>query len=298
MNSQGLIRLQGSSWLIPGPTNLGIIEKDGEVILIDSGNDKESGRKINKLLKEKAWTLKTIINTHSNADHIGGNDYLQRLTHCEILAPEIETAFIEHPELEGSLLWGGYPVKEMRTKFFQAKPSTVTHKMGRDAKDVTGYGLEFIGLPGHFFDMIGIRTADNVLFLGDCMFGADILGKYHIPFVYDVAAYKETLMKIRTLEADYFVLSHGDVVTDIMEVADINEQIVVKLESFLRQILMSKLNYDDILQKVCDHFHITLDFGQYALVGSTLRSFLSYLYNDSRIDYFFEGNRMYWIARD
>ena len=60
------------TWVLEGPTNIGFIVRNEEVILIDSGNDKEAGRRINKVLKEKNWTLKALINTHSNADHIGG----------------------------------------------------------------------------------------------------------------------------------------------------------------------------------------------------------------------------------
>jgi len=85
MSTTDLLHLAGSSWAIPGPTNIGVVESDGGVYLIDSGNNKDAGRKINRLINDKGWKLAGIINTHSNADHIGANDHFQRMTNCRIL---------------------------------------------------------------------------------------------------------------------------------------------------------------------------------------------------------------------
>jgi len=295
MGLSNLMQLGASSWVIPGPTNLGLVVAGGRALLIDSGNDKESGRKINKILKEQGWSLAAIFNTHSNADHIGGNDYLQRLTNCEVWASPVERCFIEHPELEGSLLWGGFPVKEMRSKFFQAKPSAVTATIG-NGRQLDGFRLVFIDLPGHFFDMTGVLSEDRVLYLGDCMFGGEILAKYKIPFVFDVAQYKATIEKVRGIAADYYVVSHGKVLDDVAPLADINLRVVEDVEECLTEIVGATMSFDDILKNLCDRFGIVLDYGQYALVGSTVRSFLSYLYNEGKIGYSFTDNKMFWTA--
>ena len=81
------------SYYINCPAKIGIYKvNDSEVYLIDSGNDKDAGRKVRKILSENGWNLKGIINTHSNADHIGGNKYLQQQTGCKIFADGIEAA--------------------------------------------------------------------------------------------------------------------------------------------------------------------------------------------------------------
>ena len=87
---------------------------DNNVYLIDTGNDKEAGKKILKIIDENGWNIKGIINTHSNADHIGGNKIIQDRTNCIIFAYNIEKSFTEFPILESSFLYGGYPFKDIR----------------------------------------------------------------------------------------------------------------------------------------------------------------------------------------
>jgi glyoxylase-like metal-dependent hydrolase (beta-lactamase superfamily II) len=291
MNDE-IINLKGSSWVIPGPTNIGIVEVNNGVYLIDSGNDKESGRKINKIITTKNWKLSGIINTHSNADHIGGNDYLQRMYNCEIFASQTEKSFIESPVIEASFLWGGFPVKELKNKFFEAKPSKVTNVITE--QNILSGGIKVLSLPGHFFEMIGIITNDNVCYLGDCMFGESTLKKYKIPFIYDISGFKKTIEKIKTIKMDYFVMSHGNIETDITEIADENMLIVEMIENKLLEIVHAKTSFEDILKKLCDETGIDLNCGQYALIGSTVRSFLSYLYNADKIQYEFIGNKLFW----
>ncbi len=288
------VQLGNCSWLIPGPTNIGIVEKEEGVFLIDSGNDKEAGRKIIKILQEKGWTLKGIINTHSNADHIGGNDYLQRTTNCEIWASRVESAFINTPTIESSFLWGGYPFKDLQTKFFEAKPSRVTRIVDNATVDED---VQFIALPGHYFDQLGVLTKDKVFYLGDSLFGFNILDKYKIPYIYDVKAFRNSLETIKTIEAEYYVPSHGEVQTQILDLAETNIQKANDIGEQLLKTIAGKKVFEDILGEMATQYGIELNFGQYALVGNTIRSFLSYLYNEGKAEYKFEGNKMYWEAK-
>ena len=154
-----LTQVAGNSYYIQSPAKIGLVRlNDTDVCLIDSGNDKEAGRKVRQILDANGWHLTAIYNTHSNADHIGGNQYLQNQTGCKVYAPGIECDFTRHPVLEPSFLYGGYPPKELQHKFLMAKPS--------DAQELTPAclpeGVEWLSLPGHFFDMVGFRTPDDV----------------------------------------------------------------------------------------------------------------------------------------
>ena len=101
-----------NTYYINCPAKIGVYLDGVDAYLIDSGSDKDAGRKIRQIFDKNGWNLKAVFNTHSNADHIGGNKYLQGQTDCKIYARGIERDFTEHPILEPSFLYGGYPCKE------------------------------------------------------------------------------------------------------------------------------------------------------------------------------------------
>ena len=195
-----LVQVSEKCYYINCPAKIGVYVADKDhVCLVDSGNDKDAGRKVRQILDKNGWHLTAILNTHSNADHIGGNKYLQEQTGCKIYSSGIEAAFTKYPVLEPSFLYGGYPCKDLRHKFLMAQESNVT-----DFSDA-GFPkeIEVIPLSGHFFDMVGFRMPDGVVFLADCISSRETLDKYAVSFIYDVGAYLETLDKCRALRSGF-----------------------------------------------------------------------------------------------
>lgn len=288
-----LIQVAQNTYYIQSPAKIGLyVDAGGNAVLIDSGNDKEAGRKINQHLKANNWALTTIINTHSNADHIGGNAFLQQRTDCKICMTPIESMIARYPHIEPSFLYGGCPPKPLRNKFLMAQASLPAGGM----EDIPN-GFETIPLPGHYFDMIGVRTPDDVLFLADCLCGEHIVEKYHINFLYDVEKYLETLDFVETLSAKLFIPAHAEPVEDIRPLAALNRAKVHEIIDLLLGLVEAPRTAEDVQKAVFDHYGLTMDFNQYVLVGSTLRSYLAYLLDQERIDALFEGNRLLWKKR-
>jgi glyoxylase-like metal-dependent hydrolase (beta-lactamase superfamily II) len=290
-----LVQLSNSTWYIKSPSNVGLYVKDGHVVLIDSGNDKEAGRNILKILKEKNWELSLIINTHSNADHIGGNEFLQKRTDCRIAATKLEAAFTENPVLESTMLNGGYPYQRLKNKFLLARASSVSDIIPNSGQ-ILDTSLTAYSLPGHFLDMIGIESPDNILFTADSIISEEILSKYHIHFLYDVKAHFETLDMLKKRDNKLFVPSHGKPVNqkNFKAIVDYNnhkirENISVVLESAFRDITS-----EEILAKVSIFYGIELNANQYVLIFSTIRSILAYLLDEKLMEIKYESGRMLW----
>ena len=286
-----LIQVSEQSYYIQSPAKIGLVKlNEQDVCLIDSGNDKDAGRKVRQLLNANGWRLTAIYNTHSNADHIGGNKYLQGQTGCKIYAPGIDCAFTRHPVLEPSFLYGGYPCKELRHKFLMAQES--------DAQELTQEsmpeGFEIIPLPGHFFDMVGFRTPDDVVYLADCLSSRETLDKYQIGFIYDVAAYLKTLEMVKSLRAKMFIPAHAAASEDIADLAQYNIDKVLEIANKITGICQEPLCFETILQKLFADYGLTMNFEQYVLVGSTVRSYLAWLKDTGRLNGLFENNMLLW----
>ena len=286
-----LVQVADRSYYINCPAKIGLVRlNDDEVCLIDSGSDKEAGRKVRQVLDANQWKLRAIYNTHSNADHIGGNKYLQTQTGCRIFAPGIEHDFTRHTLLEPSFLFGAFPPKELRHKFLLAQESDAEYLTQECLLD----GITSIPLKGHFFDMIGFRDSDDVVYLADCLSSEETLEKYGISFIYDVAAYLDTLEQVKTMEAKMFIPAHARETDNIAPLAQINIEKVHEVAEHILSVCEEPLCFEHILQKMFAAYGLSMTFEQYALVGSTVRSYLAWLKDDGRLTVEFDNNMLLW----
>ncbi|MBQ2596349.1 MAG: MBL fold metallo-hydrolase [Oscillospiraceae bacterium] len=286
-----LIQVSERDYYIQSPAKIGLVRlNDSDVCLIDSGNDKDAGRKLRQILDANKWHLTAIYNTHSNADHIGGNQYLQRQTGCRVYAPGIDCAFTRRPILEPSFLYGGFPPGDLRHKFLMAQESDAREL----TQDVLPEGFALIPLPGHFFDMVGFRTPDDTVYLADCLSSRETLEKYRIGFIYDVAAYLKTLETVKSLQAKQFVPSHAPACSEIASLAQHNMDQVLEIAERIVGICAEPVCFEAVLQRLFSDYGLDMNFEQYVLVGSTVRSYLAWLRDTGRLQVLFENSMLLW----
>lgn len=286
-----LIQVSGSSYYVQSPAKIGLVRlNDTDVCLIDSGSDKDAGRKARQLMEKNGWHLTAIYNTHSHADHIGGNRYLQSQTGCRLYAPGAECAVTRHTVLEPSMLYGGCPPKELRHKFLMAQESDAAYLTA----DVLPEGFRLLPLPGHCMDMVGFRTPDDVVYLADCVSSRETLEKYRIGYIYDVGAYLATLEAVKTMTAKAFVPAHAEVTEDIAPLVQYNMDTVQEVGDAITALCAAPQTFEELLKALFDRYGMVMTFEQYALVGATVRSYLTWLKETGRVTAEFADNRMLW----
>jgi glyoxylase-like metal-dependent hydrolase (beta-lactamase superfamily II) len=292
-----LKNISNQTYYIPSMSCVGCYIHPGtnEITLIDSGNNKSMGQQIYKLLEKQGMKITNIINTHFHADHTGGNAYLQRKTGCRIYAHSMEKPFIENPELEPSILFGGYPYKQIKNSFLMAKPSIV-NKLSEI--QTTDNKLKFYNLPGHSFNMVGIETADDVFFLGDSLFPEQVINKYHIFVLWDVSKQLQTFDYLDTLDYTYYVMSHGGLKDDIKSLVEMNRNKINEITSVILSLLEQPFTTDEITEAIFRHYQLKLDGNQSVLIKFTISNYLSYLLDVGKITLQYENYRTTWIKGD
>lgn len=304
MNKIMPIRLSKSVYCLLDHTNIGIIEDVDYLILVDSGLNSENASEIDKLIQTNFnKKIGAIINTHSNADHAGGNKYFSEKYNCKIYATSKEAAFLENPYLESAIIWGAHPFDKIRTSYFECEKSIATDLVNENSQIKLNNGtiIKFISLPGHFIDMIGIFISDidekNTIFLGDSIFGAQMITKYNISYMINVSEFKNTLDKIIKINSDFYIPSHGTIITskeELIRVAKMNKNEIDKIQNYLLFICSTPMQFDDILANVFNEYHIRTTASQIVLIGSTIKNHLTDLYCNKKLEMICNDGRMFW----
>ena len=286
-----LIRISEHDYYIDCPAKIGVVRIDDDsVVLIDSGSDKDAGKKVLKILDEKSWKVKAIYNTHSHADHIGGNKLIQQRTGCEIYVPALEYVYTVDPVLESIGLYGGLPFSDIQNKFLMAQPS--------EAKPLTESalptGFELIRLPGHSFNMVGFKTPDETVYIADSISSEETLKKYGIGYMWDPGEALKTLELLKTIEGKVFVSAHAEVTDCINEIIDVNIASIRNVEESILRLSEQGITFENLLKALFDEYSMTMSVQQYVLIGSTVRSYLSSMYSDGLLTFEFKDNKMIW----
>lgn len=280
--------LKGNTLYYDAFTNVGIYKlNESEAVLIDSCDHKRMVKGIDRELEAMGLKVSLIINTHSHVDHICGNRYFKDKYGCKLVCTETEQIFISKPDLEPDFYYVALGVDMSSNLFYGTEPSEAEVIT---AENIPG-GFEIIGLPGHSFEMIGVRTPDDVLFLADSVLSVATWENYKLPFFYKVNKAVDTLEKIKEMKASLFVPSHNPPVEDIRELAEYNIAKIKEKKEMICGLCEGK-SFEELFDAVMKNEGLEIKAQKYAMYAVMVRNFLQALIEDNLIYTVFENNRM------
>lgn len=284
-----LIKVNDEIYYVNCPSRVGVVKiADNEVFLVDSGSSKDAIKKIKKNIDDMGFSIKYVVNTHSHADHISGNKYLQENFGINIYGHGIDKYFINEPNLESMFLYGASPYNALKNHFLLA-PKSICDDIPSNILD-----FSFMELSGHSFSDIVIKCGD-IWFIGDIVFNEEAVLKYHVPFIFNVGNYLKSLEKLRNLDGSLFIPSHGPIIANVNEVVDFNIKVIKDIVKLILDFCDVYHTTEEIFDYILSFYKISNDYNQSVLVASTIRSFLSYLVDESMLKIEFLNNRLCYL---
>lgn len=280
-----------------GGVNIGIIRTAAGAVLIDSGLDKDYGRRTRQALEFLELAPEALLTSHAHADHYGGHDYLQRqFPEMRTYAPAFERAIVEYPYLEPVYLFhGAKPPRPLTGKWLMAKPARVDETLQPGALEIGGVQFTCLSLPGHAHEQIGVLV-DGVLFTADAVFGEAALAKYPLPFVQDVAQLRESftvLDEVRDRVA-LVVPGHGEPTARVSEMIRVNREAHERASSAIAAAVSGQ-HTSALVQDITRALELDMsDLARYQLNVCAIHAHLSDLAEQGAVRYELADGLLTW----
>lgn len=336
--STRIVELSDGVFVIPGNTNVGVIvtksfdknlgeidsQKDAEddsnflncenqIILVDSGSSEIDGEYVLDVLREffdmegESYQIRAIFSTHCHADHVGGHNFIKQNTNCKIYSHIHEKWGMETPLLQSATLWGGYPPHELRTLYFKPEETKVDFTFSQKDEFLLSdeRKISFLELHGHSQTSVAViihlKNHKKILFAGDTIFPRSEIGKYWIPLIINPVEFMESLDVISDMkDVLWCIPSHGDFLSkNIEETAELNKIAILSTRMCIFEALKEKsLTAEDIVKYVANKNNLKMTVGQFALITSTIRSYLSVMHDAKEIKMKIRDNKLYFYLNE
>ena len=282
-----IVETIGNTFYYSAFSNVGVYKLNkSEVLLIDSCDHKRMVKSLDSILEKNSLRVRTIISTHCHVDHITGNRYFHDKYGCEILASKGDCGFIAYPDREPGFYYSGIDTDKTRNPFFITEPSEARPITDSDLPD----GFEIIPLPGHSFEMIGVRTPDDVVFLADAVLSKKTWDDYKLPFFYNVNDSLKTLKDIQSANAKLFVPAHAEPIEDICELAEYNIKSLQHKKDLIFQLCDGR-GFDELFARTMEKLGLRIHTSKYPVYAVMVRNLLQSLVEDDVICGVLENNR-------
>ncbi|MYL38880.1 MBL fold metallo-hydrolase [Halobacillus litoralis] len=256
--------------------NIGYVHRDDTGLLIDSGIDRSSVKKVLKELEKRQLPLTHLFITHAHADHYGGASYVQSAYNVHTSAPVLEEAVLSNPILEPLYLFSGVePLDGLRNKFLEGPPVRIDRVVDEGEVAFGCLKTELMLLPGHSHHQLALKTAD-ILFAADSYFSLETLQKHRIPFLVDAGKTIHSLERLLDLQISGAVPGHGAFEKDPSET--IRQNILYHqqmLDAVQAEVAANgEITHEALIANLCERYDVQASsLGQWLLYRTAVTAY-------------------------
>lgn len=284
-----LVKIKEGIFYIKDSTNLPLFEAGSSFYLVDAPIDKDKAKKVKRIIEENKFNLKNLILTHHHADHTGGAKYLKESFNLKTFSSNKEKTFIENPILEPIYLsLGGNPSNEFLNKWVMSEGVLIDEEIS----SLKNENFEIIDLSGHSIGMIGILI-DKILFSSDSFFSLEILEKYIVPYFHSYHKFFENMEKIKKLDFDFILPSHGNLYTknEGLKIIDENIKFLIKIKESVLEIIKNFETLENIIYKLNIN---TISYVVSTLIKSSILNLLNELKDRGEVEIKIENGVVFY----
>lgn len=283
----------------PGGVNIGVILSDDDrAILVDTGLNDTSVKKVLRDLNGMGRRVTDIVTTHGHADHFGGNAFTVKRTGARVHAPRWDETVLRYPLFQPLCLFAGAdPPASLRSGFLLAAESPVDVIYDAGPMEIAGVEMEAVSLAGHSGNQMGILV-DGVFFCADVILPERVIERYKMPYLYSVRDHLPSLDRAEAVTHAIAVPGHGPTLEHVSEGVGPNRALVLRVAEMIADLCAQPRTPEDILALVLEQIGADpIDPPAYYLLHPTAFAYLTYLEAEGVLEHQVERGRSWWRRR-
>ena len=224
------------------------------------------------------FTVKGILNSHAHPDHMGNNQYFREMDGAVTAMSEAE-AWVYANSLNLKIFYNILTIEEIEEEYegmFHTPDILIPKGQGNR---LVGVNFKLLHFPQR--RPIGHHHPGQHHVCGDLVLSERVLHGSKIPYDFYLKQDLESKARVKTAEADCYILAHAGIVENLAELAALAEKNIRYFKDKAREIYElaeDNSTMDDIFKKAKAVMRINITTPQrYSVVIRMLRSNVEYL---------------------